>query len=291
MTTLHGGVRRAAWRLGFLVGRRRNYTLLERHYYSPVPDLERLSPDVFDRVTGLAGVELDTGAQMSWAERELREFVEEFEPPPGFRWDNYFYETGDAEIAYSMIRRLRPRRIVELGCGFSTLVLAAACARNRADGAPAIFKNFDPYRAQSVGDDLPGLDERHDLPAQEVPMAEFLALGEGDVLFVDTSHTVKLGGDVNFIVLDVLPRLAPGVWVHFHDIWLPHEYHRVLVEEMGFYWAEQYLLQAYLSGNSATQVMFATHAVARAEPERLQALIPRYTGENYPTGFWLRHKP
>ena len=99
---------------------------------------------------------------------------------------------------------------------------------------------------------------------------------------------MKTGGDVNFVVLDALPLLAPGVVVHFHDIWLPYEYHRALTHILGMYWTEQYLLQAFLIGNPDFEVLFATRAVAVEHSERLQALIPSYSGENFPSGFWLR---
>lgn len=266
------------------------YDLVRRTFYSPIPDLDQLPDGIFERLTDLQGVAIDPSAQMDWAEANLGHFVEEFEAPVGYQWANAFYEAGDAEIAYAIVRRLQPRRVMELGSGYSTLVLAHACSRNRSDGAPATFVNFDPYPSPVLEHGPVGLDEQRALRAQEIPLAEFEQLDDGDILFIDTSHTVKLGGDVNFLVLEVLPRLAPGVWVHFHDIWLPHEYHRVLVEQMRMFWAEQYLLQAFLSGNQDWEVVFAMQAVARAEPQRMEAFVPHYSGENFPSAFWIRRR-
>jgi hypothetical protein len=99
---------------------------------------------------------------------------------------------------------------------------------------------------------------------------------------------VRLGGDVNHIVLDVLPVLAPGVVVHFHDIWLPFEYHEALTRYHGVHWSEQYLVQAFLSGNEHWEVLFATRAVSVDEPEAFAELVPKYEG--YPTSFWLRRR-
>lgn len=241
-------------------------------FYSPVPDLAALPEAVWDRRSPLTGVAFDSGAQIAWAERELAAGIAAFEAPEGFRLANAYYESVDAEVCDALVRRLAPARVIELGSGWSTLLLRAA--------APGRVTTYDPYPAEF-------LDGVERLSAQEVPLEVFDALGAGDVLFVDTSHTVKLGGDVNRIVLDVLPRLAPGVVVHFHDIWLPYEYHRVLVEDMRMYWAEQYLLQAFLIGNP-WEVLFAAQAVAREHPERLLALVPSYTGETFPSAFWLR---
>ena len=91
--------------------------------------------------------------------------------------------------------------------------------------------------------------------ATDLPLELFSELGAGDILFVDTTHVVRLAGDVNFVVLDVLPRLQEGVIVHFHDIFLPWEYPRPWLTEMGYYWTEQYLLQAFLAYNREFEVL------------------------------------
>ncbi len=261
---------------------------MERRFYSPVPDLETLPGDVFSRESGLAGIHLDTAAHMAFAEGSLAPYVRELdERPRGFPFANEFYATGDAHLAYAMVRHLRPAQVLELGSGYSTLVMAMACESNAAEGARATYTAYDPYPTRLLDDPPAGLTAYHALPAQEVPLAEFAALGTGDVLFVDTSHTVKLGGDVNRVVLDVLPRLAPGVHVHFHDIWLPFEYHPELVRNLRLFWAEQYLLQAFLAMNRGYEVVLATHAARMREPDRFRALIPRWTPDLYPTSFWV----
>jgi Methyltransferase domain len=238
------------------------------------------------------GIHLDPEAQLAWARRELAPYVREFGEPAdlddGFVLDNRYYEHGDAELAYAVVRHLRPQRVLELGSGSSTLVLARACRANERAGHRTELHSVDPAPARDVDADLPGLTSHRRLRAQEVPLAEFRSLAASDVLFVDTSHTVKLGGEVAWLVLDVLPLLATGVWVHFHDIWLPYEYHRVLVEDMEMHWAEQYLLQAFLAGNPAFEVTLATQAIARADPGGLESLVPSYRGDNFPTSFWLR---
>jgi hypothetical protein len=187
-----------------------------------------------------------------------------------------------------MVRHMRPQRLIELGSGFSTLVLACACEANRADGSPVEMVSNDPFERGVVPPRLPGLTRLVERGAEAVPLEEFERLDAGDILFVDTTHTVKLGSEVNYIVLDVLPALRPGVIVHFHDIYLPYEYPRPLVEFHAAYWAEQYLLQAFLAMNPGFEVLFANQAVAREQGERFKELVPSYTGENSPSGFWLR---
>jgi SAM-dependent methyltransferase len=287
--------RRAANALGLHLAPKSDYELLRRSYYSPIPDLDALPPDVWERPSSMAGIAFDTAAQIDWCERELGELVRELDAPRTgeadggrFYFENQTYEYGDAEIAYAIVRRFRPRSVLELGSGFSTLALGLACLANEREGDPCRLVANDPYPRGVVDARAPGVTEVLGRPAQDVPLAEFEALEPGDVLFVDTTHVIKLGGDVNYVILEVLPRLRPGVLVHFHDIWLPDQYHRALTEVLGMHWNEQYLLQAFLIGNREFEVLFATHAVCARHPERFQALVPGYTGENYPSGFWLR---
>src|SRR4029079_12969350 len=125
--------------------------------------------------------------------------------------------------------------------------------RNAADGSPLTLEVFDPFPGV-VSEGLPGLSRLERIGAQQVPLETFESLESGDVLFVDTTHTVKVGSDVNFIVLEVLPRLREGVHVHLHDIFLPYEYPRKWLEDYGLYWTEQYLVHAFLVYNSAFEV-------------------------------------
>lgn len=291
--------RRAAARaapLAVRAARRAGFDLVPRSYYSPIPDLATIPPEVWTRRSPLRGIDLDPERAFAFAEGHLAAYVREFDPPMTGSWDqprffllNGGFQDVDADLTYAMIRHLCPARVVELGSGFSTLVMAEALRRNAAAGHPAELLSHDPYpRPHVAGHAIPGLTALRHTPAQDVPDETFAALGDGDVLFVDTTHTVRLGGDVNRVVLDVLPALAPGVLVHFHDIWLPWEYHRGLVEHVPAYWAEQYLLQAFLSGRDDYEVVLPIQALVRHDPERMRALVPRYDTEHHPSGFWLR---
>jgi len=194
----------------------------------------------------------------------------------------------DARLLYAIVRDLRPSSIVELGSGQTSRVIARACAANAAEGARSRFEAFDPFPT-AVDDSLPGLATLHRVPAQEVPEEVFSALGDGDVLVVDTTHTVKLGSDVNRIVLRILPLLAPGVVVHFHDICLPYEYPRYLFEEYALYWAEQYLLQAFLSMNPSFEVLYATDALCRDRRSEVASVGLAAAGESG-SSFWIRRR-
>jgi hypothetical protein len=116
----------------------------------------------------------------------------------------------------------------------------------------------------------------------------FEELGDGDVLFVDTTHTVKIGSEVNVVVLEVLPRLRAGVVVHFHDIFLPFEYPRRWMEDFALYWNEQYLIQAFLAHNESWEVLVAAQALSRMRRQELTDLVgPAAVGYDA-ASFWMR---
>ena len=135
---------------------------------------------------------------------------------------------------------------------------------------------------------------------EDIDLEFFSQLHSGDVLFIDSSHTVKIGGDVNYLFLEVLPRLEPGVIVHIHDIFLPFEYRRDWVLDEFRFWTEQYLLQAFLTFNSEFEVLMANSYMAHGYLDDLKAAFPslekvkatvpnsvRFGGGS----FWMRRKP
>jgi hypothetical protein len=271
----YGALRGVAARLGFQV--------VLKTFYSPIPDLAALPPDTFDRASELPGIEFDLDAQLGRL-AELGDALGTFRPE---RYDpgNPSYAPLDATVLYAVVRNTRPKRIIELGSGHTTLVATQAARENAAEGHPCRVEAYDPYPGVATPD-LPGLDALHPVAAQDIPLDVFSELGDGDILFVDTTHTVKLGSDVNHIVLQILPRLAPGVIVHVHDIFIPYEYPREWPERLGLFWSEQYLLQAFLAMNPSYEVLFALAALHRDRPQALAGLLPGVPGGG--SAFWMR---
>ncbi|HEX5984463.1 MAG TPA: class I SAM-dependent methyltransferase [Solirubrobacterales bacterium] len=305
-------VRRGAARRGYALVRGEDvvakpgpgeYDLVRRSYDSPIPQLEELPADVCDRRSALAGgIELNVERAIETIETELAPYVAELDfpldgprPPGEFFLRKENYQSVDAELLYAIVRARRPRRVLELGSGYTTLLIGMAARRNAEEGTATEHVAYDPFpRRQVIGDAPPSPSRLEPVSAVDVPLQEFRKLEAGDVLFVDTTHTVKLGSDVNYIVLDVLPALAPGVIVHFHDVFLPWEYPRVWLEEMGYYWSEQYLLQAFLAFNDEFEVLIPAHAVAREHPERLAAAVPTFSPPPGrlvgPAAFWISRR-
>jgi predicted O-methyltransferase YrrM len=280
---LYNLARKVADRLGLQI--------VLKSYYSPIPDLAALPAGAWDRRDQLRGVSFDLQPQLELLEQarsHVRELGDRDDVAAGhaFEDQNPSYPLCDARVLYALVRHLRPHRIVELGSGQTTRLLAQAARRNEGEGALTELRAYDPFPT-AVDASLPGLARLERIRAQDVPDAVFEELASGDLLFVDTTHTVKLGGDVNDIVLRVLPLLAPGVVVHFHDIFLPYEYPRFFFERFGLYWAEQYMLQAFLAFNSAFEVVCGVHALGRDEGSRMAAAGYVKRGETG-SAFWMR---
>lgn len=265
-------------------------------YDSPMPVLRHLPPEVFERESPLRAIDWRLHEQVGLLEGELARYLDEFRPstdpaaPPGvFRLDNHTYDRVDAELLYAIVRHLRPRRYVELGSGYSTLVAWEALQANAREGRAGELSCFDPYPSPHVTA-RPELARRvSSVGAQELQERSVGELGASDILFVDTSHTVKLGGEVNRIVLDLLPLAAPGVVVHFHDVFLPGDYTRAHLRG-AHYWTEQYLLQAFLMYNDAWEVLASAQALTRAVPDTVARLIPSYRPGVSPGALWLRRR-
>ena len=207
------------------------------------------------------------------------------EPPPGQLWP---FRGTDVLVAYCMVRHFQPRRIIEVGSGFSSLVLGQAAAKNKSSALICI----DPFPHELIreSNSIPALRSLIETKVQDVDVEFFSQLESGDILFIDSSHTVKIGGDVNYLFLEVLPRLKAGVIVHVHDIFFPFEYRRDWVMEEFRFWTEQYLLQAFLAFNPEFEVLMANSYLNHYHPPDLGAAfpdLPRWMGGS----FWMRRQP
>jgi len=269
------------------------------HYYEPIPDTRGLPLSLWNRVSDLPSIDMRDAHQ----ERLLSEIVARFKDeytaiPEGAPTQEFHYYLGntafeavDAEMLFGLIRLLKPRRVYEIGSGFSTLLAADALRRNRGDGYSCRFIAVEPYPSARLQAELPCNVELWRVPVQDVAVGEFQLLGEDDILFIDSSHVCKIGSDVQFLFLEVLPRIRPGVVVHIHDIFVPVEYPKQWVLDRHLFWNEQYLLQMFLSFNATFEVLWAAQWMNIKHPDLLMKAFPSYKAGVSPANFWFRRIP
>lgn len=176
--------------------------------------------------------------------------------------DNPYYTTPDAEVLHAMVQIHHPNLIVEIGSGNSTLLFRHAI---KDAGLSTRLISIDPQPRRNVAQyaDVSVVER-----VEATGAREWLdRLGPGDILFIDSSHEVKTGNDVVFLLLTVLPALPPGVIVHIHDIFLPYEYPRAWVIEEKWNWCEQYLVQALLQDSPPWEVLWAGHYLQRSRTD------------------------
>jgi hypothetical protein len=274
------------------------FNLAPNHYYSPIPDVASLPPSYWRREFTLAGIDINETRQLELL-AELQKYRPEYSrfaeaPPPGsgFHFHNGCFESCDAETLHGMVRLLRPRRVLEAGAGYSTLITAAACELNRTeDGTACEFAAIEPFPNDLFAKHIPGLTRLLRIPLQEAEPGLFTALEAGDILFIDSSHVLKAGSDVERIYLDIIPSLRPGVVVHVHDIFLPGPYPENWIRDEHIFWNEQQLLCAFLSFNAEFEVLWAGSWMAAKHRERLASAFPAFSADSVPGSFWFRRKP
>ena len=268
------------------------------HFYSPIPsvdDIRRRQATIFDDwPTELPGIALNTQGQLALFDAFVPYYAEMpfgGEKKEGLRYyfENSFYSYSDAIFLYCMIRHYKPRRIIEVGCGFSSGVMLDTSEKFFSGSIDFTFidPNPAPLEAMLKPADHAKVRVVKDI-VQAVPLETYDALESGDILFIDSSHVSKTGSDLNHLMFKVLPRLASGVLVHFHDVYYPLEYPREIVYQ-GIAWNEAYLLRAFLMFNSAFEIAFFNTYMETLHRDRIYGAMPLC--ERNPGGsIWLRRR-
>lgn len=257
------------------------------HFYFPVPSLKALKAKDWKACLPCGAFDFRLEEQLDLLRTELLPYMAECGFSEGgasngdahlFHFNNGFFEHVDAEIAYSIIRWRKPKRIVEVGSGNTTLLLAAAVRRNSTEGFPTEFVAVEPYPPPYLQNGLPGLTQLIPTCVQQTSLGLFRSLEANDILFIDSSHVVSMDSDVLHEILHILPQLAPGVLVHFHDIFAPLDYPEKFVKTNLCFWGEQYMLESFLSFNWAFKVLWAGSAMQRFHPMALHEAFPAWEG-------------
>jgi hypothetical protein len=263
------------------------------HYYEPQFDLRHPNPP-FTTDRSLPGIDWNVDGQLTVLDRftfaaELADWQPSGSEPLTYYLQNGFFESGDAEYWYQLIRAFKPKRIIEVGSGHSTLVAARAIRRNRADDPAYACEHvcIEPFETPWLEQLGVSVLRRK---VEDVDLSFFSRLGENDVLFIDSSHIIRPQGDVLFEYLQLLPTLAPGVIVHVHDIFSPKNYLPHWLSDEVKFWNEQYLLEAFLCHNRDWRIVGALNYLQNHHYERFKAVAPFITPDRVPGSFYIQRR-
>ena len=281
--------------------------VLPNHYYTPVPNYTwlRKNRDLWQRRANLVGIDWHLEKQLDWLRKICEPYYHEVEGLSSYReiersWFGQGYGPLESQILHCFIRSSRPATIIEVGSGESTATMLRAAALNEQEGQikPKIIA-VEPFPKPAFR----GLDEVIHIKemVQKVPHSVFTQLKEGDLLFIDSSHSVKIGSDVLQVYLDIIPQLNSGVVIHIHDIFLPYLYHRTALSDY-FGWQETSLVLALLTNNSRLSVLCCQSALHYDRPREMMEILRDYRPQanfdglsgsdrpkkHFPSSLWLK---
>jgi len=264
---------------------------IRNHYYEPLFDGRQLRHALSDK-RRLPGIDWNVDRQLAilksfTSAQELCRFTNQHFDGKTFFFGNGAFESGDAEYLYNIIRLKKPKCIIEVGSGYSTLMAVHAVDKNKEEDPGYVCEHIciEPY-------ERPWLESLNVTvlrsKVEDVDRQVFSKLGADDLLFIDSSHMIRPQGDVLFEILELFHILNKGVIVHLHDIFSPADYPEVWVLEDVHFWNEQYLLEAFLSCNKQWAIIGALNFLHHEHHEALKETCPFLDKDREPGSFYIQ---
>lgn len=262
------------------------------HYYEPMYDMSGI--EINNKPRNLPGLDFNISEQIKLlksfdADSIPNNWKDEANNDISFSLNNRNFGAGDADLWFHIINYFKPKKIIEIGSGKSTLVAREAVVN--------ISKTEVDYQCDHVciePYEMPWL-EKLDIEIkrsklEDLDISIFKSLGDGDILFIDSSHIIRPSGEVLMEFLEILPQLASGVIVHVHDIFTPRDYPEKWLKDPRF-WNEQYLLEAFLSHNDKWTILLANNSLAYDQPDLMEKHCRYFkNGRDKPGSFYMRRK-
>lgn len=268
------------------------------HFYSPIIDLDDLrarQEEIWPEQPEISGIEFNDESHRQILGQVFPQFIADFDYPEqledsselsGYYIQNSQFSWLDARALFVLLRSLQPKRMIEVGSGYSSLLTADVNHRFLENSID--FRCVEPYPRPFLTKPVPGLNEVMIKKVEQLPLSMFETLAAGDILFIDSSHVSKTGSDVNHLYFEILPRIQPGVIVHIHDIFLPFDYPKDWVLTEGRSWNEQYLLRALLIHSNAFRIRFGCAYAFSRFPEQVSQALALPSGAAFAGGsIWI----
>lgn len=271
---------------------------LAGHFYSPVVDIEDAAArqsEIWPPSPVVLGVDFNDDSHLEILTRDFPRFIGDYDYPEKGPPDDsllHFYTKNsqfswlDSRTLFVLLRAKPPRNIIEVGSGYSSLLMADV--NTRFLSVTVNITCIEPYPREFLKSPPAGIDRVIERRVQQVPLEEFDVLGENDILFIDSSHVSKTGSDVNCLFFEVLPRLAKGVRIHIHDIFLPNDYPVDWVLREARSWNEQYLLRALLMYSNMFRITFGCSYAFFRFPDQVKSALNHPQGHAFSGGsLWI----
>jgi len=270
---------------------------VQDHYYEPMFNTKHLKHSLRDD-RNLPGIDLNTKEQLELLEKftyndELLKLpMEKTGDELEFAYNGGPFLSGDSEYLYNMIRHFKPKKLIEIGSGHSTLMAREAMQRNKVDDNSYTCDHICIEPFENAWLEKTGIQIVRKL-VEETDLSLYQGLEAGDILFIDSTHMVRPQGDVLFEYLEILPLIKPGVVIHIHDIFTPKDYLNEWIEDECRFWNEQYILEAFLSNNKDFRIIGATNYLMHNHYQEFSAKCPvlkkqHEGGETRePGSFWM----
>lgn len=269
---------------------RKVFPFFERHlnlhvtavdYYSPIPCIKDLNPQVFSKIYDDSGIDWNLSGQMDFLHSISSKYSAEYTPSV-----NTGLTLVDSFILYAIIREAKPRIMIEVGSGETTKISLQALESNEKEGSACQFYAVEPY-PQAFLKQISKNNFR--LIEKKVEDIDLKFLTSADLLFIDSSHVAKIGSDVNCEILEIVPRLKRGAIVHWHDIMIPTNYWPDWVTKDLKFWNESYMLHAFMLFNETFKIVWASRHMQLHHGEELSRIFPYFDRDRHRcTSFWVQ---
>ena len=272
------------------------------HFYSPIvsaADIKKREHQIYSPpVNAVNGIDLNEENQISLLREAFAKYgkAHTFSPTKQenarYFYENNYYKLTDATGLYLILCHFKPKKIIEVGSGFSSAVTLDTIDSYFETQPELTFIEPYPDRLKSLLNDSEQNIKILEKNLQDVPVDFFKSLEEDDILFIDSTHVSKTGSDVNFFLFEIFPILNPGVIIHIHDIFYPFEYPKdwVIYGNGRFGWNEAYVLRAFLSNQDNYEIILFNNYLQTFHQQWLSDNIPAYSDYGKGGSIWLRKK-
>jgi hypothetical protein len=281
-----------------LFQKRYNLFVPPTHYYSPLPDIQKLLDTVpsWYKPGCFEGIDWNLDKQKSFL-KKCGNYQKELSSLFSFNEitrNGYGAGYGEVEahLLFGAIRHLKPKKVIEIGAGVSTYFTLSALKKNGQDsGIKGDMICVEPYPSDKIKDLAKKQDIRLEaLEAEKLDPGFFNCLESGDILFIDTSHVLKVANDIAYIYSEILPRLAKGVIIHIHDIMFPYPtcppFHPLF--KLSLLWNESLLMKAFLMFNPCFEILCCQSYLHEYHPQVLKENLPVYDPQkHFPASLWI----